>query len=163
MTVAASTLDRSTVEELLHREARLLDEQRYDEWLELLTDDIVYWVPSWHGDTEVVSDPSREVSLLYLDRSGLEDYIARAVSGDAHVMEPGPRIDRFVSNVMVVDPTEGVVRSKWLMHSYRRGRQEFFAGDGEHRLRRERGELRIAAKKIVLTNNALAQGFLPLI
>ncbi|MGK3850805.1 aromatic-ring-hydroxylating dioxygenase subunit beta, partial [Enterococcus faecium] len=33
------------VNALIHREARLLDEQRYDEWVALFTDDCRYWVP----------------------------------------------------------------------------------------------------------------------
>ena len=33
------------IAEFLYREAELLDERRYDEWLELLADDIRYWMP----------------------------------------------------------------------------------------------------------------------
>ena len=33
------------VSEFLYREAELLDERRYDEWLGLLADDIRYWMP----------------------------------------------------------------------------------------------------------------------
>ena len=32
------------VEQFLYREARLLDERRFHEWLELLTDDVRYWM-----------------------------------------------------------------------------------------------------------------------
>jgi 3-phenylpropionate/cinnamic acid dioxygenase small subunit len=33
------------VEQFLYREARLLDERRFHEWLELFTDDVRYWMP----------------------------------------------------------------------------------------------------------------------
>ena len=33
------------VEQFLYREARWLDERRFHEWLELLTEDIHYWMP----------------------------------------------------------------------------------------------------------------------
>ena len=33
------------IEDLLYTEADLLDERRYDEWLELFTDDVTYWMP----------------------------------------------------------------------------------------------------------------------
>src|SRR5258708_13126933 len=32
------------VEQFLYREARLLDERRFHEWLELFTDDVHYWM-----------------------------------------------------------------------------------------------------------------------
>src|SRR5689334_25419037 len=39
------SLSRQQAEEILFEEAQLLDERRYDEWLALLTDDAIYWVP----------------------------------------------------------------------------------------------------------------------
>ena len=33
------------IEELLYREAHLLDEHRFDEWLDLFTDDVEYVIP----------------------------------------------------------------------------------------------------------------------
>ena len=32
------------VEQFLYREARLLDDRRFHEWLELFTDDVHYWM-----------------------------------------------------------------------------------------------------------------------
>jgi p-cumate 2,3-dioxygenase subunit beta len=40
---------RQEVEDLLYREAALLDEWRLEEWLEMLTDDAIYQVPSTEG------------------------------------------------------------------------------------------------------------------
>jgi len=37
--------DRQEIEQLLYREAHLLDERRFREWLDLLTDDIEYLMP----------------------------------------------------------------------------------------------------------------------
>jgi len=36
--------------ELVHREARLLDEQRWDDWLALYAEDCEYWMPAWKAD-----------------------------------------------------------------------------------------------------------------
>ena len=33
------------VEQFLYREARLLDERRFHEWVELFTEDVRYWMP----------------------------------------------------------------------------------------------------------------------
>ena len=61
------TIDREQVEQFLYREADLMDEHRYDEWLALWTDDALYWVPT--GSDEI--DPKREISLIYDDRTRL--------------------------------------------------------------------------------------------
>lgn len=158
-----SDLTRCEVEDLLYLEARLLDERRFDEWLELLTEDIQYWIPSWHTEQTTVDDVTTEISLLYYERPTLLDYVARTKSGDAHVMDPPPRTDRLITNVLVTDAEAGIVRAKWLLHQFRRGAQDLFAGDCEYRLRREDGALRIAAKKVVLTNSSLDRGYLPVV
>ena len=50
------------IEDFFHAEADLLDEREYDRWLELLTEDIVYWMPmrrnvSWHTSRASSSRP----------------------------------------------------------------------------------------------------------
>lgn len=158
-----AALTRSEVEDLLYREARLLDERRFAEWLDLLTEDIRYWIPSWHTEERMVTDVTTEISLLYYERPTLLDYVARTQSGDAHVLDPPPRTDRLITNVMVEDPDGGVVRAKWMLNMFRRGIQDIFAGDCEYRLRRVDGALRIASKKVVLTNSSLDRGYLPVV
>lgn len=156
-------LTRDEAEDLLYQEARLLDERRFGEWLELMTDDIRYWIPSWLTESDTVTDVTKEVSLLYYDRSALVDYVARTQSGEAHIMEPPARSDRLVTNVLVTDPDAGVVRAKWLLHQFRRGTQDIFAGDCEYHLRREEGTLRIAVKTLRLSNSTLHHGYLPVV
>jgi 3-phenylpropionate/cinnamic acid dioxygenase small subunit len=36
---------KQEIEDFLYREADLLDERRYDEWLALLAEDVRYWMP----------------------------------------------------------------------------------------------------------------------
>ena len=36
----------------IYKEARLLDEKRFDEWYELFTEDAHYWVPLVPGQTD---------------------------------------------------------------------------------------------------------------
>src|SRR6202050_2694374 len=45
---AADLPSRQEVEDLFYQEAALLDEWRLEEWLEMLTDDAIYQVPSSH-------------------------------------------------------------------------------------------------------------------
>ena len=41
----AQVLLKYEVEEFLYQEAELLDERRFEDWLDLLTEDIRYWMP----------------------------------------------------------------------------------------------------------------------
>jgi 3-phenylpropionate/cinnamic acid dioxygenase small subunit len=49
--------------ELVHREARFLDEQRWDEWLALYLEDCEYWMPAWKADGTLTGNPKTELSL----------------------------------------------------------------------------------------------------
>src|SRR2546427_7290241 len=62
-------VSRPDVDQLLVREAWLLDHQRLDEWLGLFTDDAVYWVPLQMDQAE----PFTTASLIYDDRRLLQD------------------------------------------------------------------------------------------
>jgi benzoate/toluate 1,2-dioxygenase subunit beta len=145
------TLNRTDAEDLLYREARLLDDQRYDEWTEMLTADATYWVPC-NGDG---LDPAREISLVYDDLTKLRDRIARLTSGIAHSQRPPSKTKRLISNVQIETAEDGVaaVSSAFIMYELRRGKERIFAGRFEHRLRFEDGRWKIAAKKSVLVNN----------
>ena len=68
---------RDEFRRLLEREARYLDQLRYDEWLALYTPECVYWVPS----TPKAGDPRREISVMFDDRRRLEDRIYRMRTG----------------------------------------------------------------------------------
>ncbi|MGO9454988.1 MAG: aromatic-ring-hydroxylating dioxygenase subunit beta [Candidatus Binataceae bacterium] len=146
-----ATLSRSDAEEILYREARLLDDRRYGEWAEMLTEDATYWVPC-NGEGR---DPSREISLVYDDLAKLRDRIARLESGMAHAQNPPSKTKRLVSNVEVEDAAENAakVSSAFIMYELRRGKERIFAGRYEHQMRFEDGRWKIAAKKAVLVNN----------
>ena len=64
---------------LLEREARLLDQGRFQEWLELYAPECVVWVPT----AATPGDPRREVSVFFDDRRRLEDRIFRLGTGSA--------------------------------------------------------------------------------
>ena len=60
---------RDEFRRLMEREARLLDQLRYDDWLAMYTAECIYWVPSTPG----AGDPRREISVMFDDRRRLED------------------------------------------------------------------------------------------
>lgn len=88
---------RDEFRRLLEREARLLDQLRYDEWLNMYAAECIYWVPS----TPRAGDPRREISVMFDDRRRLEDRIWRLRTGFAWSQAPASRTVRLVTNVEV--------------------------------------------------------------
>ena len=136
------------VHELLYREALLLDEHRLEEWLELFTDDALYWIPATDE-----TDPKRHVSLIHDDRRHLEDRVWRLTHEPGPSQQPPSRTSRMISNVLIDDLGDGsvVVRSRFVVYELRKGRDTVLPGAAEHRLvTGEDGKLRIAVKRVDL-------------
>lgn len=139
-------MKRSTVEDLLYREARLLDEGRYDDWLKLFTADAVYWIPVKEN-----ANPTRDVSLIYDDRHRLELRVERLTGGFAHSQDPPSRVYRIVSNVEVMAGTpESEARSVVAVFEARGRAEQIFAARCCYRLRVDGEDLRIARKEVIL-------------
>jgi benzoate/toluate 1,2-dioxygenase beta subunit len=142
--------------DLLLHEARLLDERMFEEWLELLTDDIVYWVPA-SPDQET---PEREASTFWDDRKMLEARILRLRHPKIWSQLPNARTVRLVSNITVDDSfdKDGTVQSNVLVLDYRpmvehrRSEQRLFGGACEHQLVRIDGGFKIRRKTVRLVN-----------
>lgn len=96
---------RIQCEALLNYEARLLDCRRFEAWLDLLSDDCVYWVPADQG-----ADPRTAVTVSFDDRRRLEDRIIRIETGFAHNQLPDRRMRRFVTNVEAWEAEDGQSR-----------------------------------------------------
>ncbi|MBX6318288.1 aromatic-ring-hydroxylating dioxygenase subunit beta [Pigmentiphaga sp.] len=79
---------RADVESFLYREARLLDTQRFEEWLDLFTDDALYWAPAGRDDI----DPTRHVSIIHDDKAAMGRRVKRLRSGFAFAQEPASRV-----------------------------------------------------------------------
>jgi len=144
-------VDRHQVETFLYREARLMDEHAYDEWLALWADDALYWVPCNEDDF----DPERHVSIVYENKARLEDRITRLKSGAAYAQDPKSRLSRVVSNVEIEGENdhELMIHSTFNLTALRRGRIDIFAGRATHKLRRSGDSFKIAFKKVLLINN----------
>ena len=146
------------VSELLYREAALLDERRWDDWLALFTEDCEYWIPAWKNEHELTCDPSREVSLIYFNRRArLEERVSRIRSGQSAASMPLPRTQHVVTNVVVADVAADAVavRANWQVHAYRHQATETLYGSYEYRLARSGDGWRIRRKKIVLVNDVI--------
>lgn len=153
-------LTRGEAEELLYREALLLDRGAWDDWLALYLPDAVFWMPAWRDETSPTADPDAELSLIfYRGRSHLDERVWRARSGLSVASAPLPRVVHAVTNVLVerAEGNEADVSSSFSVHQYdaRSERTHVFFGRYEHRLRRADTEWRIGAKKILLLNDVI--------
>jgi 3-phenylpropionate/cinnamic acid dioxygenase small subunit len=164
------------VEQFLFREAHLLDQGRFDEWLSLLTDDIRYWMPSMSRHYRASSkafapldrdqrerpDFSGEHELAIFDdtKDSLTRRIARLDSGMAWSEEPASCTCRFISNVLVDEgdaQAELLVRSNFILYRTRGDReQDFYVGSRQDVLRAAGVSWKIAYRKILLPQNVLA-------
>ncbi len=164
------------VEQFLFREARLLDECRFREWLSLLADDIRYWMPSMsrrYGAASKAFAPldrdrreqpefsgENELAILDETRDSLARRIARLDSGMAWSEEPASRTCRFISNVMVEesDAQAGlIVHSNFILYRTRGEREcDFYVGSRQDVLRSAGGSWKIAHRKILLPQNVLS-------
>jgi 3-phenylpropionate/cinnamic acid dioxygenase small subunit len=134
---------------LLEREARLLDQLRFDEWLALYTPECLYWVPT----TPAGGDPRREVAISFDDRRRMEDRIFRLRTGYAWSQAPKSRTVRMISNVEVfATGREAVrmVRSNFLISEFRVDGTRYLSGWCGHRLLQQGGQWLIAVRQVNL-------------
>ena len=129
--------------------ARLLDRLQFREWLQLYTDECLYWVPG----TPNGGDPRREIAVMFDDRRRLEDRVFRLTTGFAWSQAPSSRTVRMISNVEVFaseNPDQRLVRSNFLIHEFWDDETRALPGWAGHRFRRIDGAWRISAKQVNL-------------
>ncbi|MCD5422492.1 3-phenylpropionate/cinnamic acid dioxygenase subunit beta [Rhodococcus pyridinivorans] len=172
-TRAAQRADRDThfeVEQFYYEEAELLDDGRFTDWLDLLADDLEYWMPTRSNRLrrqQALSIAARGEAAFYDEtKESLAWRIRRFDSGMAWAEDPPSRTRHLVTNVVVryVDPAEHpgfteedlLVRSAFLVYRNRLEREEnIFAGGRTDILRRAGTGLRVAHRTILLDQNIL--------
>ncbi|MBM4763644.1 aromatic-ring-hydroxylating dioxygenase subunit beta [Bacillus sp. B15-48] len=139
------------IEAFLYKEARYINSHELGEWLDLFTDDCKYWVPCNSADI----DPETHVSIIYDDRSRLEERVWRLQTGLAYGQEPRSETRHFITNVEVLDENEEevIVTSNLMLVELRRGIQTVYAARMEHHLVPKGDDFKIRFKKIELLNN----------
>ena len=163
------------VEQFLYREARLLDNRRFSEWLELFSDDVRYWIPTrsnrYPVNSKAISilDASRyeeeevsgedELAFMEETKDTLERRVVRLGTGMAWAEDPPSRTRHLITNIEVEagdSPDQMRVYSNFVMYRNRSEvDQDFYVGSREDVMRRENGQLRIASRKIILDQNVL--------
>src|ERR1043166_120362 len=140
---------RESFRMLLEREARLLDQLRYEDWLALYTAQCIYWVPS----TPTAGDPRREIAVMFDDRRRLEDRIYRLRTGFAWSQAPAPRPVRLITNVerfATARADARMLRSNFLISEFWGDETRILTGWAGHRVVRDGDAWKIQAKQVNL-------------
>jgi 3-phenylpropionate/cinnamic acid dioxygenase small subunit len=140
---------RDAFRRLLEREARLLDQLRYDDWLAMYAAECVYWVPS----TPKAGDPRREIAIMFDDRRRLEDRVYRLRTGFAWSQAPASRTVRLITNVEVFSTASEdvyMLRSNFLISEFWGDETRLLSGWSGHRVMRDGADWMIRAKQVNL-------------
>ena len=164
----AQLLLKNEIEEFLFQEAELLDERHFEEWLDLLTDDIRYWMPMRRNvkfgelDREFTRE-GQDINWFDEGKETLDRRVKQILTGVHWAEEPLSRICHFVTNVQILnaapsasDPTEVSVKCRFLVYRNRvETETDFLIGKREDTLRKVNGAWKIAERKIILDQNVL--------
>ncbi|MGE5268461.1 MAG: aromatic-ring-hydroxylating dioxygenase subunit beta [Thiohalocapsa sp.] len=164
------------VEQFLYREARLLDERRFHDWLTFFADDVRYWMVGRSNryprhskaiailapERYVEDDSGRDDELAILDESKetLEARVRRLDTGMAWAEDPPSRTRHMISNIEI-EPGDSVgelrVYSNFIVYRSRAGSEEdFYVGARRDVLRRDGEGWKIAERRLVLDQNVLS-------
>ena len=159
--------------EVLHHEAELLDEGRYEEWLELLADDLEYAMPLrlnvHHSELAArgTTRPGDEVCWFDEDKATLTKRVEQIRTGVHWAEEPFSRVTRMVANIQVThvepgedgDIGEATVTSRFLLYRNRVADEtDLFVGRRTDTLRRQPGASpgwRLRRRLVLLDQNVL--------
>jgi len=154
-TADAGKVTRAEVEDFLYAEAALLDDWRLDEWLELLTADAAYYVPSNdrpggdHGDT---------LFMIADDINRIRARVKRLKDPDAHAEFPHSRTRRMLHNVRITAAAGDTIEAtaNFVVYRFRRGaRMREYVGRYLYRLVVADGGLKIKERRAVLDSTEL--------
>jgi 3-phenylpropionate/cinnamic acid dioxygenase small subunit len=164
----ARLLLKHEIEEFLYREADLLDERRYEDWLALIADDVRYWMPMRRnvkvGEAErEFTRAGQDINWFDEGKETLTRRVKQILTGMHWAEEPVSRISHMVSNVRLIEvnpsmaePQGVTVRCRFLIYRNRvETETDILVGKREDLLRRVDGQWQIARRKIVLDQNVL--------
>jgi len=143
------------IQAFLYREARLLDDRQWDEWLACYRQDAEFWMPAWDDDDQLTRDPEAEISLIYYpNREGLEDRVYRIKTERSGASTPEPRTTHQITNLEVLKEEGDTVelRFNWHTLSHRYKKTDSYFGSAFYTLDVS-GETPLITRKVVQLNN----------
>jgi 3-phenylpropionate/cinnamic acid dioxygenase small subunit len=169
MTVAdrTSALDalllQAEVERFFSAEAELLDERRFQDWLDLLDEDIRYWMPIARNvrfnqpELEYTRERA-EANWFDEGKDTLRKRVQQIAGGDHWAEEPRSRTTHLVANVRIemVDGDAVTAKSRFMVCAYRLEHDvDLFIGKRIDVLRRGEGGLKVLRRTIYLDQSVL--------
>ena len=155
------------IEDFFFREADLLDEREYDQWLDLLTDDIVYWMPLRknvsYADRHKDITAENDVAWFHDDKDTLRKRVKQIQTGIHWADEPISRISHLITNVRLVKPVsslpegeKALTKCRFIVYRNRvEDETDLLVGRREDTLIRVGNGLKIARRKIILDQSVL--------
>lgn len=147
-------------------EARLLDERRFEDWLELFTDDARYCIPvrgsgrAGFAAGTAGTHGANELAIMDDDKSMLEKRVARIRSGVAWAEEPPSVTVHIIANVDIgkVDEEQRELEVRSAVFIYRAQLQterEFIVGRRRDLLVQKAEGWRIRRREVELADSVL--------
>lgn len=150
------------VEQFLFREARLLDNECWDDWLALMAEDIHYWMPTMENRRRADKNGSHALDRGALYNDDLRDLtrrVTRFKQPTAWAEDPATRHAHVVSGIEVYQgeqPGEFIVHSTFVNYRSRVEKDnDLLVGRREDVLRADGDSFRLARRKIIITQSVL--------
>jgi 3-phenylpropionate/cinnamic acid dioxygenase small subunit len=156
------------ITDFLYREAELLDRRCYREWLDLLAEDVRYWMPmrrnvKFGEDAREFTNPDSDVNWFDEGKETLARRVKQIETGIHWAEEPRSRLSHLVTNVQlqaaepsVAAPQEVSVSCRFLIYRNRvETETDILVGKREDSLRRNGDGWLVARRKIILDQNVL--------
>jgi 3-phenylpropionate/cinnamic acid dioxygenase small subunit len=156
---------KDEVTDFLNYEADLLDQRRFREWLDLLTEDIKYEVPmrinakygeQWREETK----PGEEICWFDESKETLEMRVMQIETGVHWAEEPLSRFSHLVSNILITNVAlpEVTVSAHFIVYRNRvYGEVDFMVGRRTDTLRKTEDGWKLAGRYVLLDQNVLLE------
>lgn len=151
---AKPQITRQHIEDFLYDEAALLDEWRLEEWLELLTEDAAYYVPS----TDMPEgDHTATLFLVADDATRIRSRVRQLLDRFAHAENPHSRTRRLISNVRIRSVEGDTIRitANFAVSRARLEQLDLYVGRYEYALIYKDGKLKIRERRAILDLDSL--------
>lgn len=147
-------LTEHDVERFLVREARLLDEWKLAEWLELMAPESRYLIPSLDSPD---SEPEHALFLVADSYPMLKSRVGQLLGRTAWAENPRSRTRRLVSNVDILarDEDTATITANFAVWRFQSGQTDVYVGRYRHIVTRRDGQLRLLERRAVLDMETL--------
>ena len=160
--LVAAMVAHYQVERLYYDEAALLDAHRYEDWLDLFTDDATYFMPLRRTRLrrELDQEFTKPGETAWFDDTKpiLEGRVRKLRSGKAWAEDPPSRTRHLITNVRVTEDRGDELSTESNVHLYRtrlKSEEDSWIGSRHDTLRRVDGSLRIAQRTVYLEQTVL--------